>query len=289
VRRYDLAVVVSTHDRVEYARVNMEIIRATWPELLGRVLLVHAYNGPGKCEPYLEDLTVQIPRGPSHYTGAAELIDAGSAAISSQYPEVQYVVYLASDTWLYRPAALRHIVDDMRARALKIATTPFGVADDAHGVSRERGDPHLLPGTGFTTDFFVIDLPWAVKFGMLPLDLSGFVDQYGDLLAYFQEIVLLEKHVEGRYLSAVRSFLQQTSWPKDGLGSEGLRQARALLRPIDERPIDPAGRSAPPHKSHWPELGLTSTEDADLKRAELARVAGLRGGPTLTRFLGDNG
>jgi hypothetical protein len=281
-----VAVLVSTHDRIDDARINMEIVRAAWPQEFANVALVHAHNGrPGGWTPYLEDVLVEVAPGQSHFTGAGDLLDAGLAAIARDLPDVQHVVCIAADSWLYRPEGVRAIVDDMRRDNLRLAAASWEVADDAHGVRRERGDPALLPGAGLSTDAFVIDLPWALEFGMLPLDTTGFLATNGAILNYLQEIVLLEKYLEGRYLGAARSQLQRTRWPKDGWGSEGLRRARAMLRLIHERPIDPAGITAPSHKGHWPDLGLITIEDPIVKRAEVRNVEGLRGGPVLERFL----
>jgi len=281
-----VAVLVSTHDRIDDARINMEIVRAAWPQEFANVALVHAHNGrPGGWTPYLEDVLVEVAPGQSHFTGAGDLLDAGLAAIARDLPDVQHVVCIAADSWLYRPEGVRAIVDDMRRDNLRLAAASWEVADDAHGVRRERGDPALLPGAGLSTDAFVIDLPWALEFGMLPLDTTGFLATNGAILNYLQEIVLLEKYLECRYLGAARSQLQRTRWPKDGWGSEGLRRARAMLRLIHERPIDPAGITAPSHKGHWPDLGLITIEDPIVKRAEVRNVEGLRGGPVLERFL----
>jgi len=281
-----VAVLVSTHDRIDDARINMEIVRAAWPQEFANVALVHAHNGrPGGWTPYLEDVLVDVAPGQSHFTGAGDLLDAGLAAIARDLPDVQHVVCIAADSWLYRPEGVRAIVDDMRRDNLRLAAASWEVADDAHGVRRERGDPTLLPGAGLSTDAFVIDLPWALEFGMLPLNTTGFFATNGAMLNYLQEIVLLEKYLEGRYLGAVRTQLQRTRWPKDGWGSEGLRRARAMLRLIHERPIDPAGITAPSHKGHWPDLGLITIEDPIIKRAEVRNVEGLRGGPVLERFL----
>ena len=264
----------------------MEIVRAAWPQEFANVALVHAHNGrPGGWTPYLEDVLVEVAPGQSHFTGAGDLLDAGLAAIARDLPDVQHVVCVAADSWLYRPEGVRAIVDDMRRDNLRLAAASWEVADDAHGVRRERGDPALLPGAGLSTDAFVIDLPWAFEFGMLPLNTTGFCATNGAMLNYLQEIVLLEKYLEGRYLGAVRTQLQRTRWPKDGWGSEGLRRARAMLRLIHERPIDPAGITAPSHKGHWPGLGLITIEDAVVKRGEVRNVEGLRGGPVLERFL----
>ncbi len=281
-----VAVLVSTHDHLDDARINMEIVRVVWPQEFANVALVHAYNGkPGGWTPYLEDLLVEVALGQSHFTGAADLLDAGLTAIACGFPEVQHVVCVASDSWLYRPERVRTIIEDMRRNNLCVAAASWEVADDAHGVHRERGDPALLPGAGLSTDAFVIDLPWALEFGMLPLDMTGFLAINGAMLNYLQEIVLLEKYIEGRYLGAVRTQLQRTRWFKDGWGSEGLRRARGMLRLIHERPIDPAGITAPSHKGHWPGLGLITIEDPDAKRAEIRTVEGLRGGPVFERFL----
>ena len=281
-----VAVLVSTHDHIDDARINMEIIRATWPENFNTVALVHAYNGRSEdWTPYLEDILVEVPPGQSHFTGAADLLDAGLAKIASDLPDVRYIVCVAADSWLYRPEQVCAIIEDMRRDNLRLAAASWEIAENAHGVRRERGEPTLLPGAGLSTDAFVIDLPWAIKFGMLPLDMTGFLATHGAMLNYFQEIVLLEKYIEGRYLGAVRTNLQRTRWPKDGWGSEGLRRARAMLRLIHERPIDPAGLTAPSHKGHWPELGLITIENPIVKRAAMRSVENLRGGPVLERFL----
>ncbi len=264
----------------------MEIVRAAWPEEFSDVTLVHAYNGkPRGWTLYMEDVLVEVAPGESHFTGAVDLLDAGLAAITRDCPDIQHVICVASDSWLYRPERVRAIVDDMRRDDLRLAAASWEIADDAHGVHRKRGDPALLPGGGLSTDAFVIDLPWALEFGMVPLDMTGFLATNGAMLNYLQEIVLVEKYIEGRYLGAARTELQRTRWPKDGWGSEGLRRARAMLRLIRERPIDPAGITAPSHKGHWPLLGLITIEDPVVKRAEIRSINSLRGGPVLDRFL----
>lgn len=272
-----IAVLITTHDRTDDARVNMEIVRG-WD---ASVPIVHAVNGPpGTWQPYLEDVLLDVPAGSGHFSGAGDLLDAGLAAVRERYPAVRYVVCLASDTWWYRFDRVRQVVDEMTVRGLHLAAASWEVADHAHGVRRELGDPELLPGRGLSTDCFVIDVGWAFAHGMLPLDYEGFVARNGELLNYLQEIVLLERHFEGRFLGAVRAQLRAQGWRKDGWGSEGMRRARARVRLMDERRIVPDG-----HKGHWPDLGLITIEDPVRKRAELTGVPGLVGGPVLRRLL----
>jgi hypothetical protein len=281
-----IAVLISTHNYLDDARINMEIVRAAWSEEFSRMILAHAYNGrSGDWAPYLEDALVEIEQGQSHFTGAADLLDAGLTAIARDFPHVRYVVCVAADSWLYRPGRIRAIVNDMCHDNLRLAAASWGVSEDAHGVRRVRGDSTLIPGAGLSTDVFIIDLPWALEFGMLPLNMAGFLATHGAMLNYLQEIVLLEKYMEGQYLGAVRTQLRRTGWTKDGWGSEGLRRARAMLRLMHERPIDPAGLTAPSHKGHWPQLGLITIEDPIVKRTEMKSVPSLQGGPVLERFL----
>lgn len=134
----------------------------------------------------------------------------------------------------------------------------------------------------------MIDLPWCRENGLFPLDFDSFLTRNAETLNYLQEIVLLERHLEGRFLQAVRSSLERARWQKDAWGSEGLRRARNMLRLIHERPIDPAGTEAPPHKGHWPELGFISIEDPQVKRVEMQTTQGVRGGPTWRRLLADD-
>ena len=156
-----VAILVSTHDRIDDARVNMEIVRAAWQQEFANLALVHAHNGrPGGWTPYLEDVLVEVAPGQSHFTGAADLLDAGLTVIARDFLDVQHVVCVAADSWLYRPKRIRAIIDDMHRDNLRLAAASWEVADDAHGVRRERGDPALLPGTGLSADAFVIDLPW---------------------------------------------------------------------------------------------------------------------------------
>lgn len=131
-----LGVVISTHHRTDDARVNMEIIRETWPAVLGDVVIVHSYNGPGPWSPYLEDHTVRVEPSRGHFTGAADLLDAGVEAMALNYPDIRFVICLASDCWLYRPARLLRIVDDMRDGNLALAAASWQISAHAYGVAR---------------------------------------------------------------------------------------------------------------------------------------------------------
>lgn len=281
-----VGVLLTTHDRVEDARVSMEIIRGAWEGRhdLSGLVVVHAYNGNPDCwpGPYLEDELIWVENERTHFRGHAALLDAGMDAFAQRFPRVRYVVAMAADVWAYRPDWIARLLLELDEGRQRLAASRWGIAADAHGLVRSRGDD-LLPIDGLSTDFFVIDREWATTHGAFPLKYGAFLAEYRDLLNYFQEMPFLERHFAGRYLGAVRADMEAAGAGKDPWGSTGPRRARALLRLLHERPIDPSGRSAPPHKGHWPEIGLCTTEDHLVKRAILLDHPELIG-PTINRM-----
>ncbi|MGH3692760.1 MAG: hypothetical protein ACRDRX_01940 [Pseudonocardiaceae bacterium] len=281
-----IAALITTYDRVDDARANMEVIRSNWSRLGGfpDVVIVHAYNGSPDWypRPEHEDMLITVPPARSHFTGAAELIDRGLAAVSREFPTVRYVVCLSADCWIYDPRWLCQTVDGMQAAQHRLAAASWEISESIHGLRRHR-HPGLLPAAGLSTDFFVLDLPWATQFGMVPLSFEEFLRNYESLLNYFQEIPLLERYFEGKFLAAMRNQLLDAAGRKDPWGSEGPRQARQALRLLEERRIDSSGLSSPSHKGHWPELGLITAEDPDVKRSVVLQIDNLSG-PTIERL-----
>lgn len=281
-----IAAVVMTHDRLDDARANIEIIRSCWtgPGAFSSVLVVHAYNGASDSDPVGQeaDLSVRAPHGRGHFAGAADLIDAGTAAVAGQQPAPAYAVCLAGDTWIYRPDSLVRIVAEMADRGQRLAAAEWHVDPAVHGVARNRS-AGLLPGSGLSTDCLIVDIQWAFRYRLLPLNFGNFLADHADILNYLQEIPLLERYLEGKLLSAARREMAELGIRKDAWGSAGPRRARQLLRLIHERRIDPRGVDAPSHKGHWPELGLISLEDAPAKQALLRSHPNLQG-PTLSRL-----
>lgn len=266
----EVAVVISTYNRVEEARANIETIRCRWNADSGfaEVRIVHAHNG--QLSWYAEgfdgvDVDVPVSGGSGHFIGATELLDAGAIAVAAHWRTIRYVVFLAAGTWIYDPRWIRSVLRDMARHGLRLAAASWEISPTTHGLAR-LVDPTLLPAAGLSTDCFVLDLPWALAAGMMPLRYASFLDTYGDLLNYWQELPLVERFMEARFLQAVRNDLTARRWGKDPWGSEGPRQARRRLRLMHERKIDPTGRNGPSHKGHWPNLGLVTDEDPRVKQ-----------------------
>lgn len=262
-----LGVLIRTHHRIEDARVNMDVIRSTWGDL-APLVIVHVYNGLDEWyeSEYLEDYLVRLPNRATHYAGAAHALDAGLRKFLEIRESVTYVVALDADSWVTGSHFVGRLVQEMREAGKRLASARWRMEPFADGlVSSVAQNADLLPRDGLATDFFILDLPWAINNGMLPLNYEHFLTRNYDILNYAQEMPLLERYLAGRFLGAVRNEMVREGFNKDPWGSAGPRRAREALRLMNEREIDPTGEVAPPHKGYWPNLALITTEDQGTK------------------------
>ena len=83
-----IAVLLYTYNRIDDARINMEIIRNLWSQhpLLKNITIVHSYNGDKTLWPekYLEDDLLYLDN-PGHFAGAEILVNEGVKYISENY------------------------------------------------------------------------------------------------------------------------------------------------------------------------------------------------------------
>lgn len=292
-----LGVLITTHDRVDDARINMEIIRSLWRDssVYSSVAIVHAHNGPREIDRYHADLLVRQPNEATHFRGAAALIDQGLRALNLHFPDIRYAVVLTADAWLYKPSWLDELLCKLLKESYTLASARWRIEDFANRLfpSGPSLPSELLPTDGLATDCFVVDVQWAVKWGMSPLAYGQFLDKYEDLLNYSQEMPFLERYFAGKFLAAVRRQMVETRSTKDPWGSSGPRQARRLLLEMP-RDIDPQAQGLPPtgskrprqpHKGHWPEMGLMTSESPGQKRT-LLRAHATVSGATADRLRG---
>ncbi|MCX6766648.1 MAG: hypothetical protein NT170_02605 [Candidatus Moranbacteria bacterium] len=195
-KKLKIGVVIYTFDRVDDAKINMEIIRNLWSKLpvFSDITIVHAYNGKKGWYPkkYLENSLVRM-KNPGHFQGASDLIDAGTK-ILIQKKDIDYVIVLASDTWLLKPEYIAKAINEMRKKDLYLATCPWGLPN--------RND---IRDVGVATDFFCLDIKWARKYKLFPLRYKEFYKKYGEYLLYKSgSNVMLEKLMLMRFMQAIR-------------------------------------------------------------------------------------
>lgn len=256
----DIAVIIYTYNRTDDAKINQEIIRNLWAKsgLFDQIKIIHTYNGQTSWWPkkYLEDVLVRRQNS-SHYAGAADLMDEGFKAARKLYPKIKYGIVLASDTWLLKPKVVADWISAMAQKELYLASTPWG-----HPGRNEFAD------VGGSTDLFIVDLPWADKYHMLPLHYDDFYKKYAEL-SYYQRgsNISVEKLFIGRFVNAIH---RQTNV------NGGLRElAMSKLFNIKDRESIHKNDKWE-RKDYWPTIGLATHHDPAPKQRILRqyKIAG---------------
>lgn len=267
VKRLHIGCLIYTHERVDDARINMELIRNSWQKagLFSRIKIIHLYNGRQSWYPkkYLEDVLIRKTKNPGHYSGAAELIDAGIARFQKMYPKIRYVVVLAADTWCLKPRYIARVIRTMQQNSQSLATCPWGLPARYKEIT-----------VGMAIDFFIMDVQWAKRYGMFPLRYAEFVKKYHELFSYLKpgSNVSLEKLVLVRFYDA--SFREH----KDNLHRKELAEQRIYV--LKERMPVHSGKNEKGYwirKFYWPQIGLITHHQPDSKQKILRRVGGVTG------------
>jgi hypothetical protein len=156
-----IAVLLITTNKIFDAKINMELIRNCWQEYLNnKIDIYHVYNGVYSeyKNTYLEDVLV-YEKNPSHYEGAAGMLDRGFRTIFSNGKIYDYIFALSSDVWLCSFPLLIDLLKDMMRRKHKLVTSLW--------LSY-----FYLP-TLFATEFFIILPQFAKK--VFPLKFNSYL------------------------------------------------------------------------------------------------------------------
>ncbi len=202
----NIGVLMYTYNRTDDARINMEIIREVWSKnpLFKNVTLIHTFNGQKEWWPtkYLEDELLYLDN-PGHFAGAELLINKGIELFQTKYPDTDYVITLASDTWCVKPDYLEHVISEMTRLKKPLATCGWGTIKE----------PNMFE-VGMALDFNIINLKWATTFGVFPIGYKEFVKKYSDLFLFQDKIIYLERVFALRFKQAV---LKSVSLPSENL------------------------------------------------------------------------
>lgn len=266
-----IGVLFYTHNRIEDARINMEIVRYVWSsrKALRDAVIVHVFNGsPDWWEtPHLEDEFVTT-ENPSHYAGAALAIDRGLEVFANKYPDIRYVVILASDTWCVAPHYLEATIIAMEQRNKRFATCAWGT-NQFNQILR----------AGAAIDFCIVDLPWANQTGFTPWRYQEFKDKYGEAVLYQYDTIKLERVVALRFKQAVERAVPLAS------ENQLLEVASSLIAHMRERePIHVVRNGEWSRIMYQPAAGIIGHHNPEEKR-DVLREWKIPLGPAGTRFL----
>ena len=239
-----IAIVIYTYDRTDDAKINQEIIRQVWGKsgFFEDIKIVHTYNGLPNWYPqkYLEDSLVTTTN-PGHFQGASDLLDTGYDEVLKQNWDVDYVVFLAADTWIVKPNFINLVINEMLEKKLYLATCAWGGLPDKPG--------NII--SACAVDFFIVDNHWCKKSDVFPLDYAFFYNKYFDLFYYQGGSPSVERLFMSHFLKAIH--LETKS------DVEFVVKAKEKIRVIFEREpvhefIDQKGLYV--RKMYWPEIGL---------------------------------
>jgi len=264
-----IGVLIYTYNRVDDARINMEIIRNVWgkSEQFDDVKIVHAFNGRKDWYPkkYLENELVNI-KNSWHFQGAADLIDAGMRKFKE---DVDHVIVLASDTWLIDPAYVARLLEKMDKEKACLATCSWGLP--------KRNE---LRDVGMAVDFFVVNMRWAKKYQMFPINYGEFYKKYADLLLYQSGgTVMLEKVILACFIKAVGR--------EQGLsGSTRKKAFGKMLILKDREPVHSRIRKDGlwVRKMYWPKMGLLTHHDP-LPKKKILKAEKITNGKNIEKLL----
>jgi len=260
MEKINIGVLIYTYNRIEDAKINMEIIRNYWAKssLINDIKIVHSFNGNKNWYPkkYLEDDLIRM-KNSSHFQGASEMIDSGIKKMNGKYKNLDYIIVLASDTWLVKINYLESLLKEMRKKELYLAACPWGIPKR-----------NLLFDVGMSVDFFIMDFKWIKKHKMFPINYKKFFDKYWELFLYVKgSNVSLEKLMIARFLKAI--FKQYNN--------------NVTLRSFGESKILNLKDRSPVHshvdkngfwirKKYWPKMGLLTHHDPLPKQKILKQI-----------------
>jgi hypothetical protein len=181
---------IYTYDKIEFAKIQQQLVRSVWEPKFGKILICHSYNGKRKwyAGKHLENKLIRL-KNPGHYEGAANLVDAGIKYLEDK---VDYIVVSAADTWLLNLSVIAKYLKKMQQEGRTLLTCPWGTA-----TRNKPGD------VGLAGDFFILDAKWQHKYKMFPVKYREFADRYMDVIRYLGNgNVMYERLLFMRFLNA---------------------------------------------------------------------------------------
>jgi len=267
----NIGVIIYTHNRVDDAKINIEIIRNVWEAsgLFNNVKIIHSFNGEKSWYPkkYLENDLVVL-KNSWHFQGAADLIDAGIKRMS-QYKDIDYVIVLAADTWLINSIYLNKLLTQMKEGEFRLATCGWGLLEE-----------NKIPKSGVATDFFILDFKWVKKYKLFPINYSEFYKKYKDLFLYQNGgTPMLEKLFFSKFIKAIAC--------EEKFDGSSRREALKKILVMKER--------TPIHlkvdikdnwirKMYWPKIGLLTHHDPGPKKKILKKI-GIKKGENIKKLI----
>jgi hypothetical protein len=266
---------MTTHDRIDCARINQEIIKLNYARPLP---IVHASSSP-QYTPYLEDVYVRCDPRPLK-AGSINLIQKSISATLATF-DARYIVHIEGDTWLIDESVIHGYIAKMEAdRRLLLCTCSW----NEEGLPSSEG-LLLAANRRFARAIRQLGFDYGLR-GLNSLGTQFFILRNESKLI---DLISALQPVEGRSLEEAfyESFTRR-------YGREN------ILRMREREPVHPTKRDECRELSlycqHWPARGtardprpsthpLYVEEGRSGKKEALERHPAVREGPYLRKLL----
>lgn len=249
-----IGILIYNYNRADDVRISLEIIENIWKKsgLFSDIKTVHVFNGqePWYPKKYLEDDLVKIENH-GHFQGSSEQVDIGVETFKNKYPDRDFLIVLAADTWSVNPGYNLDLIEKMKSQEKVLATCSWSSLPEKEG--------RLDDGIAF--DYFIFDFRWFVKEKIFPLDYKKFAEQYKDFFYYKSQTILVEALFLGKFVKAIHKLT--------GNDSELRSVAVSKIYRMKEREpihlsIDEQGNWK--RRMYFPEIGLLTHHDPNEKK-----------------------
>lgn len=232
---------IYSHNKIVEAKINMELSKELFD-----MPIIHCFNGDDdlKYEKYLENYLIKINNN-GHFQGAVDLINLGIH--KAEEIDIDYLIVTAADTWITDKYFADKIINEMKKNNQVLACSSWGTPDN-ESIFR----------TGFSLDFFIIDINWQKNSKFFPLNYELYLSKYLEI----------NFALGGTYLIPERAFSYYwlKYWNTKHRDSDLSAFAKLNMRRIIERePIH--SNKFKERKMEWNEIGLyTYHENLDQKK-----------------------
>lgn len=171
-KKIRIASLIVTHNRVEEAKAQMDIIRELWQPIFGAVDVYHEFNGLKSWYPkkYKEDF-LHYHKPMSHYIGASHMLNQGIRHILESGKKYDYIIATSADTWFFEPRKLKEIILACHRKKAQLVTS-------------------LWAGMVLSTEFFIISPDLARK--IFPLRFTKIINKNRLIKWTYTKISLFE-------------------------------------------------------------------------------------------------
>lgn len=239
---------IYNYAHLDDVRIQQEISKKLYVENFGGAYLTHAYNGKRNFgyKKYLEDKFIKL-NNRGHFQGAADLINAGlNFFTKNKITGLDYVLVTAADTWLLDVKFLHKLIKEMKEENKILAASSWG-----RSVKPEKP-------TGFSLDFFIIDINWNRKAKLFPLNYEGFVKKFEDFFYMLYTQPVLESCFQYNFQKYfAKNYKDNEIW---------LQREKSFRRIVEREPVhDKNGQ----RQGSWPKIGLYTDPRAKEKKEVL--------------------